>query len=200
MQNRMLAALAAVALLSVSQGALAQSAPHTQAPPESASPPNPSVVAPAEPSSQTPARSETSVTPQAQAGEQPHNSTTGAASTDVPTPSVVTHILSGQDAAKFNAETAANDAKPTMAHAFGLTDEQKRLIASSVTGKDESAKPALKPEIATLMPPSLKVQDLPGDVTAKIPWLMPYKVALAGDQVLIVDPVNSHLVVGIIDR
>src|SRR5690242_15773611 len=38
-----------------------------------------------------------------------HNSTMGAASTDVPTPSVVTHILSPQDSAKFNQAAAADD-------------------------------------------------------------------------------------------
>jgi hypothetical protein len=129
-----------------------------------------------------------------------HNSTTGAASTDVPMPSVVTHIPSPNDAAKFNTTAAADDAKPIIAHAFALTDEQKRLISSSVTGKEEGGSPDFKPEVAALMPKSAKVQDLPAAVTDKIPYLLPYKVALVGNEILLVDPVNSFVVVNILNR
>lgn len=129
-----------------------------------------------------------------------HNSTTGAASTDVPMPPTVTHIMTGNDAAKFNATAAADDARPTLAHALALTDEQRRLIASSVTGNAEGAAPDFKPEVAALMPKSAKVQDLPADVTGKIPWLAPYKVALVGNEILLVDPGNSFVVVNILNR
>lgn len=202
MRSRMLCGMiAAAALLGFSQGAVAQSEPPSQAQPNppSATPPNPSVVAPAEPSSQVPAQSETSVTPQ-NSTEPRHNSTTGAASTDVPTPRVVTHILSGQDAAKFNADVAADDAKPTLAHALGLTDEQKRLIASGVSKETPSQQLDFKPEVAALVPKSTKVEDLAADVTAKWSWLAPYKVAVVDNKILLVDPINSNLVVGMIDR
>lgn len=147
-------------------------------------------------SSETPTAGQSK--PPAAAGS--HNSTTGAASTDVPMPSVVTHIMSGNDAAKFNATAAADDAKPTLAHALALTDEQRRLIASSVTGNAEGAAPEFKPEVAALMPKSAKVQDLSADITGKIPWLAPYKVALVGNEILLVDPGNSFVVVNILNR
>ena len=129
-----------------------------------------------------------------------HNSTMGAASTDVPGPSVVTHILSGADAAKFNAAAAEDDKKPTLAHAFALTDEQKRLITGSLANAQPSPPPDFKPEVAALAPQSVKLVDMPGEVTAKIPYLAPYKVAVVDNQVLLVDPGNSNVVVGIISR
>lgn len=50
------------------------------------------------------------------------------------------------------------------------------------------------------MPKSAKVQDLPADITGKIPWLAPYKVALVGNEILLVDPGNSFVVVNILNR
>lgn len=130
-----------------------------------------------------------------------HNSTTGAASTDVPMPSVVTHIPSGSDSAKFNPAADAGDKKPTMAHALALTDEQRREISSMLAGKAvESGQPDFKPEVAALMPKSAKVQDLPGEVAAKIPWMKPYKYAVVDGKILLVDPVNSFIVVEILNR
>lgn len=130
-----------------------------------------------------------------------HNSTTGAASTDVPMPSVVTHIPSGNDAAKFNPAADANDKKPTIAHALALTDEQRREISGMLAGKGvESGQPDFKPEVAALMPKSTKVQDLPGEIAAKIPWVKPYKYAVVDGKILLVDPVNSFVVVEILNR
>jgi hypothetical protein len=130
-----------------------------------------------------------------------HNSTTGAASTDVPNPPVVLHIPSPNDAAKFNQTADAGDKKPTMAHALALTDEQRRFIAGSIAGKGEgSGQPDFKPEVAALMPKSAKPQDLPGEIGAKIPWVAPYKFAVVEDKILLVDPVNSFMVVEILNR
>jgi hypothetical protein len=130
-----------------------------------------------------------------------HNSTTGAASTDIANPPVVVHIPSGQDAAKFNREADADDQKPTMAHALALTDEQRRFISSSISGKGQpSGQPDFKPEVAALMPQSAKPQDLPGDIAAKMPWVAPYKYALIEDKILLVDPVNSYIVLEILNR
>lgn len=131
----------------------------------------------------------------------PHNSTTGAASTDIPNPPVVLHIPSANDAAKFNQTADADDKKPTMAHALALTEEQRRFISASIMGKGESSgQPEFKPQVAALMPKSAKPQDLPGEVGAKIPWVAPYKYAMVEDKILLVDPVNSYLVVGILNR
>jgi hypothetical protein len=131
----------------------------------------------------------------------PHNSTTGAASTDIPNPPVVLHIPSPKDAAKFNQTADAGDKKPTIAHALALTDEQRRFIAASIAGKGEgSGQPDFKPEVAALMPKSAKPQDLPGEIGAKIPWMAPYKYALVEDKILLVDPVNSYLVIQILNR
>jgi hypothetical protein len=130
-----------------------------------------------------------------------HNSTTGAASTDVPNPRVVLHIPSPNDAAKFNQTADAGDKKPTMAHALALTDEQRRFIAGSIAGKGEgSGQPDFKPEVAALMPKSAKPQDFPGEVAARIPWVAPYKFAVVEDKILLVDPVNSFMVVEILNR
>jgi hypothetical protein len=135
------------------------------------------------------------------ANQGPHNSTTGAASTDVPNPPVVLHIPSANDAAKFNKTADVDDKKPTMAHALALTDEQRRFISGSIAGKGGgSGQPDFKPEVAALMPRSATPQDLPGEVAAKIPWVAPYKFALVEDKILLVDPVNSFMVVEILNR
>ena len=138
--------------------------------------------------------------PKAGPATGPHNSTTGAASTDVPMPPVVVHIPSGADSAKFNAVADADDKKPTLAHAFALTDEQKKLIASSIIGKDTGSRPDFKPEVAALAPASATLADLPPVIIAKIPYLAPYKVAVIDNQILLVDPTNSNVVVGILNR
>jgi len=186
--------LAAFLLVSAAGFAIAQSDPAAVAAPEA------KTIGPPEAktngSSRTPATGQ--FTPAA-AGSQ--NSTTGAASTDVPMPSVVTHIMSGADAAKFNAAADADDKRPTLAHALALTDEQKRLISSSVVAGKETSGPAdFKPEVAALAPSSAKLQDLPPEITAKIPHLQPYKVAVVDNQILLVDPGNSNVVVGILNR
>jgi hypothetical protein len=136
------------------------------------------------------------------AKDQQHNSTTGAASTDRPNPPVVLHIPSGNDAAKFNPAADADDKKPTIAHALALTDEQRRLISGSLAGKGQESggRPDFKPEVAALMPKSAKPADLPGEISAQIPWVKPYKYAVVDGQILLVDPVNSFVVVEILNR
>ena len=132
-----------------------------------------------------------------------HNSTTGAAPTDQPNPPVVLHIPSGTDSAKFNKAADADDKKPTMAHALALTEEQRKLISSSLAGgkaQGSGERPDFKPEVAALMPKSAKVQDLPGEITAKMPWVAPYKYAVVDDKILLIDPVNSFMVVDILNR
>ena len=175
--------LAAILLMSASSFAIAQSQP----PPAmmQAQPDAPPMLDPH---------------PKAGPATGPHNSTTGAASTDVPMPSVVVHIPSGADAAKFNAAADADDKKPTLAHAFALTDEQKKLIASSVAGAPSSGRPDFKPEVAALAPASATLADLAPAITAKIPYLTPYKVAVIDNQILLVDPTNSNVVVSIINQ
>ena len=42
--------------------------------------------------------------------------------------------------------------------------------------------------------------DLPPVIIAKIPYLAPYKVAVIDNQILLVDPTNSNVVVGILNR
>ncbi len=185
--------VAAIALAGLTQSAMAQAEP----PKTPKSQTEQSGMAPGQ--AEPPAKGES-----APSGSPPaaatHNSTTGAASTDVPMPSVVTHIPSGNDAAKFNAAADADDRKPTLAHAFALTEEQKRLISSSVTGKDSGTALEFKPEVAALAPKSITLRDMPREVTARIPYLQPYKVAVVDNQVLLVDPGNSNVVLGIVNR
>jgi hypothetical protein len=93
--------------------------------------------------------------------EQPNAgaSTTGAAPTDLPNPPGVFHIPSARDAAKFNAAADADDKKPTMAHALGLTAAQRQMISSSLAGGESAPSADFKPEVTALMPKSAKVQD-----------------------------------------
>jgi hypothetical protein len=133
-----------------------------------------------------------------------HNSTTGAASTDLPTPSVVSHIPSANDSAKFNATADADDKKPTMAHALALTGVQRQMISASVPKGESGASAGFEPEITALMPDTAraqaKIQDLPADVTAKWPWMKPYQYAVVDNKILLLDPVNSFMVVDMLDR
>ena len=114
-----------------------------------------------------------------------------------------THIPSPQDAAKFNPTADANDKKPTMAHAFALTDDQRRQIAGMLSGgkaQEAGQRSDFPPEVAARMPASAKVNDLPNEVTAQTPTLKPYKYAVVDGKILIVDPVNGYMVVEILNR
>ena len=134
-------------------------------------------------------------------GANSPDSTSGAAPADVPTPPVTTHIPSGSDAAKFNAAADADDKILIMARAVSLTPEQRRLISSALAGEDKSGPHAdFEPQISALMPPSAIVKDLPGEVTTRIPRIERYKYALVDNKILLVDPVNSYIVLDIIDR
>lgn len=127
------------------------------------------------------------------------NPTTGVAPADQP----VERLPSTNDAAKFNAAADAGDRMPILALSLMLTNEQRRLISQALNksgqSKGSTERPGFTPEVTALMPDAATVADLPGDLTAQIPQLKPYKYAVIGDKVLLVDPVNSFVVVGIVN-
>ena len=192
---------AAIAMLltSVSGLALAQSpAPDAAAPAAPSAAPSAPSAAPAAPSATPAAPSATPAVPDATMGAR--------APSDRPASSLSTHIPSPNDAAKFNPAADANDKKPTIAHAFAFTDEQRRQLSGLLAGKAQPQAQAggqrseFKPEVAARMPASAKVNDLPSEVIAQMPTLKPYKYAVVDDKILLVDPVNGYLVVEILNR
>jgi len=192
----------AILLTSVSGLALAQSpAPDAAAPTAPSAAPSAPSAAPAAPSATPAAPSATPAAPSATPAVP--DATMGArAPSDRPASSLSTHIPSPNDAAKFNPAADANDKKPTMAHAFAFTDEQRRQLSGMLSGKAQEAgqRSDFKPEVAARMPASAKVNDLPSEVIAQMPTLKPYKYALVDDKILLVDPVNGYLVVEILNR
>ena len=185
----------AILLTSVSGLALAQSpAPDAAAPTAPSAAPSAPSAAPAAPSATPAAPSATPAVPDATMGAR--------VPFDRPASSLSTHIPSPNDAAKFNPAADANDKKPTMAHAFAFTDEQRRQLSGMLSGKAQEAgqRSDFKPEVAARMPASAKVNDLPSEVTAQMPTLKPYKYAVVDDKILLVDPVNGYMVVEILNR
>jgi len=191
---------AALAILftGVSGLALAQSPAPDPAAPSSAAPTAPTApTAPSAPAAPTATQAAPSAAPAAP------DSTMGARPPgDRPASALSTPLPSPNDAAKFNPAADANDKKPTMAHAFAFTDEQRRQLSGMLSGKAQEAgqRSDFKPEVAARMPASAKVNDLPNEVTAQMPMLKPYKYAVVDDKILLVDPVNGYMVVEILNR
>jgi len=101
----------------------------------------------------------------------------------------------------ISAKNAADDKLPTAAYTFKeLTGDQRRAIYQLITGKSLNAAPpsaATAAEISTVLPTSVALSAMPGDVTAQIPQTAGYEYAMAGQKLLLVGPVN-RVVVGVI--
>ena len=84
-----------------------------------------------------------------------------------------------------------------------LTDEQRAQIGSVLATKDTEVSLALKanksassfqPQIGATIPPSLKPQAFPSDLTAEVPATQPYTYLKFKGQVLIVEPMSRKIV------
>jgi hypothetical protein len=100
--------------------------------------------------------------------------------------------------AKFSAKNNADDKTPTMAWPPALTAEQKQAIYSSISSGQapivtSDAKPADKFNAWA------QYQDLPSDVTDKIPFVRDYKYVRLQNKILLINP-RERIVVGEITK
>jgi hypothetical protein len=97
-------------------------------------------------------------------------------------------------------ENAALDKLPTMALQFPLTDEQKKLIAESVTQapKSPSADKLQSVGVLNFVPAdvqaSVQASEFSAEVKQQIPEAERYRFMKGDKRVLIIDPVNQWVV------
>jgi hypothetical protein len=117
-------------------------------------------------------------------------------------PPADTHLPSPADAAKHNAQVDERDKLPIMARVLELNDQQHRLIAQSVgaNAPRSDVKLSVEPVVTGLIPQTVPLSDLPANVLNEIPAAIPYKYAIVDNRILLVDPVNSYMVIDIIAR
>ena len=111
-----------------------------------------------------------------------------AAATDIPGASAQTMPST------ISAENAAKDKHPWLDRGTGLSADQKQLIYRSIANKpdtDNASKAKIYGVVSEVLPDSVAPQDLPADVTAKIPAIQDLKYVKANNQVLLVNPPNN---------
>ncbi len=92
-------------------------------------------------------------------------------------------------------ENAALDKQPITARQFPLTDEQKKLISSSVSGsKSQSSESLSKVHVAGYLPIDVMGQEFSPELKQQIPSAGRYKFVKLDRSVLIIDPVNETVV------
>ena len=128
--------------------------------------------------------------------------TSGSATVGVAPPAADIHVPSPADAAKHNPRVAERDKLPIMARVLELNDRQHRLIAQSIgaNAPRSDVKLGFEPVVTGLIPQTVPLSDLPANVLGEIPAAKPYKYAIVDNRILLVDPVNSYMVVDIIAR
>jgi hypothetical protein len=106
------------------------------------------------------------------------------------------------DAAKHTPQVDERDKLPIMARVLELNDQQHRLIAQSVgaNAPRSDVKLSVEPVVTGLIPQTVPLSDLPANVLNEIPAAIPYKYAIVDNRILLVDPVNSYMVIDIIAR
>jgi hypothetical protein len=111
-----------------------------------------------------------------------------AAATDLPGASAQTMPST------ISAENAAKDKHPWLDRGTALSADQKQLIYRSIANKldtDKASKAKIYGVVSEVLPDSVVPQDLPADVTAKIPEIQDLKYVKANNQVLLVNPPNN---------
>ena len=111
-----------------------------------------------------------------------------AAATDIPGASAQTMPST------ISAENAAKDKHPWLDRGAALSADQKQLIYRSIANKidtDNASKAKIYGVVSEALPYSVVPQDLPADVTAKIPGIQDLKYVKANNQVLLVNPPNN---------
>ncbi len=99
-----------------------------------------------------------------------------------------------------SAENAEQDKLPTTAFQFPLSEEHRKLIASTVskTAAAPAAERVEKAKVADILPGPLELKEFSGEVNKAVPEAQRYKYLVAAGQVVIVDPAN-RVVVGVIE-
>lgn len=136
------------------------------------------------------------VPPEPAAGSSTNSATVGVA------PPADTHLPSPADAAKHNPKVAERDKLPIMARVLELNDQQHRMIAQSIASNAprSDVKLGFEPVVTGLIPKNIELSELPANVVSDIPAAKPYKYAIVDNRILLVDPVNSNMVIDIIAR
>jgi len=94
----------------------------------------------------------------------------------------------------ISAENAAKDKHPWLDRGTSLTAEQKQVIYRSIANKldtDNVSKIKIFGLVSEVLPDSVTAQNLPADVTAKIPSIQDLKYVKANNRVLLVNPPNK---------
>lgn len=106
------------------------------------------------------------------------------------------------DTAQFNPAVAEKDKQPTVAWTLGLNDEKNRALLQTILA-DKAATPAsggpakvegVTPAPGERVPASLALNPLPAGAASQMPDSQQYKVARAGNDVLLVDPITRAII------
>jgi hypothetical protein len=89
--------------------------------------------------------------------------------------------------AKFSAKNDADDHLPTMARPLPLTDQQRREIYDRIV-KGQAPVVASTAKLADEFNNWTDLQELPADVTDKVPFVRDYKYVKLADKVLLINP------------
>jgi hypothetical protein len=132
--------------------------------------------------------------------------TPGASADTVNKPSIYLTISPQTTPSVYSEQNAANDKLVTIAHTLGLSEAQKRMIASAVAPNDSRATSGQgSPDagrglaVADELPAEVAMRDFPASVAAAIPGIETYKYVTAGEKILIVNPSN-WIVVSVITK
>jgi hypothetical protein len=98
--------------------------------------------------------------------------------------------------AKFSLQNDSDDHMLILAYTFRhLTDAQRRAIYESVKAKSPASAVADKnPQIGDALPQTIAVDPLPASVTTQLPDTKPYRYAMSGDKLLLINPTNMVVV------
>ena len=113
------------------------------------------------------------------------------------------------DEAEKTLEQAAADAKskataatpvPVGPQFADLTEQQRHAIYETVARQQPTPAPDVGAvEVGSVLPPTIELQALPGDVTGQIPGTSAFRYVRSGDRVLLVEP-TERIVVGVLGR
>ncbi|MBI4275484.1 MAG: hypothetical protein HY659_12380 [Rhizobiales bacterium] len=138
---------------------------------------------------------------------EPSAAATPGASADTDNkPSIYLTISPQTTPSVYSERNAANDKLVTTAHTLGLSEAQKRMIASAVSPNDSRATSGQgSPDagsglaVADELSAEVAMHDFPAPVAAAVPGIETYKYVTAGGKILIVNPSN-WIVVGVITK
>jgi hypothetical protein len=84
----------------------------------------------------------------------------------------------------------------TVAYTFkSLTADERQAIYQALN--DQPAGSAINAEMGAVLPPTVELRALPGEVTTRVPQTEGYEYAVASNRVLLVSP-PTRIVVGVV--